>query len=157
MRRLIFRNNIAILFLFTLFVLFISAKSVQNDPIVILGNARFTVITPMCIRIEYAENGNFVDNKTLFAENRNSLNSNFELIISEKEIFINTGVIKLRYKANGKPFSKDNLTAVIKNGNREVEWFPGLKNKQNLGGTLTTLDGVDHAVKVDDGLLSRDG
>ena len=42
----------------------------------------------MCIRIEYAENGKFVDDKTLFAENRDSLNSDFELIRSETEIFI---------------------------------------------------------------------
>lgn len=150
-------RGIILIFFPALLFLVTGFTTEQNDPIIIVGNTRFTIVTPMCIRIEYAENGNFVNDRTFFAENRSTFCTDFEVTRNEKEILINTGVIKLRYTPNGNFFSRDNLNAVIKKGNSEVEWFPGKTNEQNLGGTLTTLDGVEHAMKVNDGLLSRDG
>ena len=129
----------------------------NNDPIVVAGNARFTVISSVCIRIEYAENKNFVDERTLFAENRDNTFSDFELINNKNEVIINTGRIKIIYKPDGNIFSKNNLSAFIKSDTGFINWYPGKKNEKNLGGTLPTLDGVDHAVKVNDGLLSMDG
>ena len=142
-----------------LFIFFINIafKPEKNNPVIIIGNTRFTVISSMCIRIEFAENQNFVDDKTFFAENRNAIYSDFDLVKNEDEVIIKTNNIKLNYRPDGKRFTKENLKAWIKNGNSEVEWYPGKTNEKNLGGTLPTLDGVDHDIKVNDGLLSRDG
>ena len=56
---------------FALVVLFLAeAQSIVDNPvasseaIVISGNARFTVLTPEMIRIEYSENARFEDRAT---------------------------------------------------------------------------------------------
>ena len=62
---------------FALVVLFLAeAQSIVDNPvasseaIVISGNARFTVLTPEMIRIEYSENARFEDRATFTVLNR---------------------------------------------------------------------------------------
>ena len=62
---------------FSLVVLFLAeAQSIVDNPvasseaIVISGNARFTVLTPEMIRIEYSENARFEDRATFTVLNR---------------------------------------------------------------------------------------
>ena len=38
-----------------------------------------------------------------------------------------------------------------------VQWYPGLEDRGNLGGTIRTLDGVKGETKLEPGILSRDG
>ena len=42
---------------------------------IIIGNARFTVIAPECVRLEYSENRRFIDIPSMFAINRNGVPS----------------------------------------------------------------------------------
>lgn len=119
-----------------------------------IGQARFTVLTPHCIRIEYSQNGRFVDQPSLFAVNRAARFGGFTLRKSGKATVIDTGAIQLRYAPDGQPFSAANLSAVIRGGKT---WVPGAKNHGNLGGTIRTLDQVRGPVDLGQGLLSREG
>ncbi|MBQ8496510.1 MAG: DUF5110 domain-containing protein [Clostridia bacterium] len=121
---------------------------------VVLGNARFSVITENLIRCEWMTRGVFCDAGTLFAVNRAYNGCIVDIKITENVVEIKTEAIHLYYKNNGaKGFTAENLHAEIYG----EEWHYGKKNVKNLGGTLATLDGVEGYCKVDDGLLSRDG
>lgn len=120
------------------------------------GNARFTVITPYCIRLEYASNGRFVDAPSLFAVNR-AARAPAQVKWSAGSVTINTDAIRLTYTPDGLPFSAANLHADIRRGQQTVRWTPGAPNSGNLGGTIRTLDGADGPVDLGQGLLSRNG
>lgn len=124
---------------------------------VVDGNARFTVITPNCIRLEYAADGHFVDSPSLFAANREARSGAFRLTKSAGGETIDTGTIRLTYTPDGKEFSPANLKASIKRDGGAAAWTPGADNPGNLGGTIRTLDGVSRPVGLGEGVLSRDG
>ena len=150
------QHKIKFLGLATAFALVVATASAHAAPNpVIIGKARFSVLTPHCIRIESAgENGKFVDLPSLFAINRNAKFDDFQLEKNGATTVIDTGAMRLQYTPDGGPLSSKNLSAQIKDGQN---WTPGAKNRGNLGGTLRTLDGVKTAVPVDSGVLSRDG
>lgn len=129
----------------------------QTNHVVVVGKARFTVIAPECIRIEYAKDGAFVDAKSMFAVGRDAACRDFKLSHDGDAVTIDTGRIRLRYRADDKPFDPDNLQAQFLRGKEWVEWWPGQANRQNLGGTVRTLDQVKGPVDLGEGLLSRDG
>jgi hypothetical protein len=124
---------------------------------VVVGAARFTVITPNCIRLEYAPKENFVDAPSLFAANRAARYNGFRELQVGGATTIDTGAIRLTYTPDGLSFSGSNLRAEIKNGNQTIVWAPGASNPGNLGGTIRTLDGADGPEDLGQGLLSRDG
>jgi alpha-glucosidase (family GH31 glycosyl hydrolase) len=129
----------------------------QPDAKVVIGNARFTVIAPECIRIEYTNDAKFVDAKSMFAVGRDAAWNDFKLSRDGNDVVIDTGKIRLRYCSDGRPFTQENLHAQIARGEDWVDWWPGEANQGNLGGTIRTLDGVKGPVELDDGVLSRDG
>ena len=133
------------------------AHAGQPDAKVVIGDARFTVIAPECIRIEYAKDGKFVDDKSMFAVGRDAAWNDFKLSRSGNDVVLDTGRIRLRYHSDDKPFTQENLHAQIARGKDWVDWRPGEKNQENLGGTIRTLDGVKGPVDLGDGVLSRDG
>src|SRR3954466_14887081 len=103
-----------------------------DDPGVInAGNARFTVITPNLIRIEYSENKKFIDDRSLFAINRSSRLESFKRDDGDR-ITIDTGPIRLSFGHDPK---LDDIRAQIRVGDRWTDWQPGTPNAQNLGGT----------------------
>ncbi len=120
------------------------------------GNARFTVITPNCIRLEYASDGHFVNAPSLFAADR-AQGYFVSSYAPARAMTIDTGAIRLTYTPNGLPFSPANLHADIRRGTQTVAWTPGAPNPGNLGGTIRTLDGLRGPVDLGQGLLSRDG
>lgn len=115
-------------------------------------NARFTVMCGGVIRMEYAENGEFEDRETLFAK-RNAL---AESTVLDGDVFqISTEKVTLYY--HGGEFSRETLYADINAGGMSLRWHFGDENKENLKGTLATLDGVNGFRPLPDGLLARDG
>lgn len=121
------------------------------------GSARFTVITPYLIRMEYAVDGKFVDAASWFARNRAALESNYQVLRSGNTLTIDTGVIQLTYQNDGKSFSENNLQAKIKNSGSVTSWHAGMEQSGNLGGSITALDRVRMAIPLTPGLISRDG
>ena len=121
------------------------------------GFARFTVITPLCVRMEYAPRFGFVDAPTLFAVNRAARCGEARVTEENDGLVIETERLRVEYRDDGKPFHAGNLKIQLRGNGREIVWTPGMKNERNLGGPLATLDGVQAEVALPDGLLSRDG
>lgn len=118
------------------------------------GSARFTVITEHLIRCEYSKTKKFLDKGTLFAVCREHNGCPVSVEYGEDTVYIRTDAMELAYWNNGEDgFTAQNLYGLLCG----AEWQYGDKNRQNLGGTLSTLDGVEGPVPTDDGILSRDG
>lgn len=120
----------------------------------IFKNARFTVITEGVIRMEYAENAHFLDDATLFAIRENTTDA--EIAVEKGIITVKTPKLTLTYKGDER-FSSQNLSVHVHTAGVDTVWCFGDELKNNLGGTLVTMDGVDGERDLPDGLISRDG
>ena len=92
------------------------SASTENNPkacdkaVVVAGNARFTVLTPEMIRMEWSEDGKFEDRATLTIVNRALEVPKFSVEECDKALVITTDKVKLTY-AKGEKFSAENLKA----------------------------------------------
>ena len=138
------------------------------DPraVVTLGHARFTVLTPELIRMEWSADGKFEDHASFVFLNRRLPVPKFE----NKVIYTDTNfrhVIKteaLTVLFDGpdpkKGFSQDNLSIEFTVDGKKVVWHPGDSDPANLQGTTRTLDGAlgDKTHEpLGQGLISRSG
>ena len=133
---------------------------------VVAGNARFTVLTPQMIRMEWSEDGKFEDRATLTFVNRKLDVPQFKVKQSKSKLTITTSHVTLTYKKGAK-FSAENLSAEILVAGKKVVWHYGDVDTQNLMGTTRTLDGyyaLNHPKNrkkrlspMETGLLSRSG
>lgn len=144
---------------------------------------RITVICEECVRIEYApesSGGRFCDHPSLFAINGPAGDPEIaraagSIAFASKTTAADAGsppiVVKTRrftltYTPDGLPPHAGNMHALIEHPTpptdvprREgrVLWTPESRNLHNLGGTLTTLDGLRGPHPIGEGLLARDG
>ena len=129
------------------------------------SNVRFTLVDESTVRMEYAPDGKFIDNKSFVAVERSYAPVKHTRKVSGKKLTIATSQLTLTYKIGSGAFAKDNLkiAGTKAAGTREISWTPGMQQKSNLKGTYRTLDGYDgnmHGGKpmpIEDGLLARDG
>jgi alpha-glucosidase (family GH31 glycosyl hydrolase) len=136
------------------------------DPraVVRAGYARFTVLTPQLIRMEWAADGRFEDHASIVFLNRKLPVPKFDVANecagAASELRIQTVALAVEYK-NCRPDSKfaaDNLSVRFKLNDKDVVWKPGALDKGNLMGTARTLDGVKGSnTRLEPGLISRDG
>lgn len=127
-----------------------------NTSIVQGNNYRFTVLTDSLIRIEYSQSGNFTDDNTQVVQNRNFPSVNFDVIKNIDELQIITDKLHLYYKYgefSGSTFFIEMKSALSDFKNR---WAFG-EVVETLKGTTKTLDGIDGAVELGDGIISRGG
>jgi alpha-glucosidase len=144
------------------------------DPraIVTLEHARFTLLTPELIRMEWAADGKFEDHASFVFLNRRLPVPPFGKSIStdgRETLTLRTSALTLVYTAlpNGKPlpsggsgFSKENLEITFNLDGKKVIWHPGDKDSANLQGTTRTLDGAvggKTGEPLGQGLISRSG
>jgi alpha-glucosidase (family GH31 glycosyl hydrolase) len=144
-----------------LFVLFFALSAMfcyaqQQNPIV-LGKARFTIIDAGLIRMEYAIDGKFVNDSTLFATNRNALSNDFSVEKNGNKYTFATSKMKVYYTADNLPLSEMNIKITVFNKPNNYDWAFRSEDDKNLGGTLSTLDNLWGAAKTDPGLLSLNG
>ena len=133
---------------------------------------RFTVISDGTLRLEYAPDGKFVDNKSFVAVNRLYPDVDYKLKSKGAWIEITTSKMRMRYKKDSGQFTGDNLVIEAVKGAFPFTWKPGVQQKGNLKGTYRTLDGMDgetqtqtwvadtkkgEQLKLEDGLLATDG
>lgn len=71
--------------------------------VVTSGNARFTVLTPEMIRIEYSDKGEFEDRATFTVVNRELPVPNFTTSEDKDYIYITTSAAKLKYRKGTDP------------------------------------------------------
>ncbi len=136
-----------------------AAPEATADPaaIVLSGHARFTILTSQLVRLEWAADGQFQDHASLVFINRRLPVPKFTHAISDGWLVIETEKLKLKYKVDSGEFNPQNLSLEFSLNGKSVIWVPGTLSTGNLGGTRRTLDGVNGAVPLDPGLLSRDG
>ncbi len=131
------------------------------DPaaMVVEGQARFTVLTPRLVRMEWSPAGSCEDRASLAFVNRRLPVPAFTLSREGDALVIDTGALRLRYRPEPGPFSPENLSATFSRAGAPVTWRPGLRDSLNLEGTTRTLDSTNGAkdVVLEDGILSRSG
>lgn len=117
---------------------------------------RITVLTESLFRLEYSDEGIFVDEPTQTVLNRDFKKVSYKLKDTNEFLEITTSNAKLYY--NKKEFSTNGLHIKIYGTNMHYnsEWYYG-KEAPNLGGTARTLDNVNGATKLEDGIIGRNG
>jgi alpha-glucosidase (family GH31 glycosyl hydrolase) len=135
------------------------------DPAAVVraGHARFTVLTPELVRMEWAADDRFEDHSSFIFLNRKLPVPEFKKKISGSAVLIDTGKLKLEYRRTAKDtgFTAANLAVTLQVDGKSVTWRPGTPSTGNLQGTTRTLDGAlggEHLKEpIGEGLISRDG
>ncbi|MGE5111854.1 MAG: TIM-barrel domain-containing protein [Acidobacteriaceae bacterium] len=147
-----------------LFVIFAVRVYAQNDPVadpravVIAGQARFTVLTPQMIRMEWSAEKQFQDHASLVFINRKLPVPSFHKSADNGWLVLKTSELELRYRENSGKFTDKNLSIALDLNGKRVTWHPGMEDTGNLKGTTRTLDGVRGSdTTLEPGLISRDG
>ena len=160
--------------LFVLFALAVSfthsGKANDYDPVanpqavITSGSARFTVLTPEMIRIQYSADGRCEDRATFGVVNRRLPVPAFKQTQKDGILEIKTSALTLRYKVGGvidaSQRSPEVLNIKMKLNGRDILWYPGKDDAMNLKGTTRTLDGSmgdNKREQLENGLLSRAG
>ena len=134
------------------------------DAVVRSGKARFTVLTPEMIRIQYSDRSLFEDRATFAIVNRRLPVPAFTAVEKDGYLEIKTSALTLKYKIGGvidgrHPSAEVLSISMMLNG-RPVLWYPGKDDALNLKGTTRTLDGQigdNKRQELENGLLSRGG
>jgi len=144
-----------------------ASYSATADPhaVVLFGHARFTVLTPQLIRMEWAADNRFEDHPSFVFLNRKLPVPEFKAVRKHKGLTIETSALRLSYNPRGDgKFDPTNLTITLTKfheGNAApVIWHPGLADTGNLEGTTRTLDGARGSKTrepIGEGLVSRNG
>jgi len=142
------------------------ASPIANPKAVVtFGKARFTVLTPQLIRMEWAADGKFEDHASFVFLNRRLPVPKFEATVPDAVnghgMTISTSSLKLHYSPTGDgKFTPDNLSIQLSVDGKQVIWHPGLSDSENLQGTTRTLDGARGSQTkepIEPGLISRSG
>jgi alpha-glucosidase (family GH31 glycosyl hydrolase) len=129
--------------------------------VVTTAHARFTVLTPQLIRMEWAADGKFEDHASLVFLNRNLPVPEFtHESAADGHTVIQTSALKLVYVPgdSGGKFAPDNLSVALTLNGKQILWKPGMPDAGNLLGTTHTLDRIKGSnVQLEPGLISSDG
>ena len=123
---------------------------------VVDGNARFEVITPSLIRMEYAADGRFEDRRSQTTAGRTRTAPRFRTSVRGSQRVITTSRLRLRWQ-RGMPFNGE--TVRVRGLGRDRALYapaPG-PNPAPLGGWRRSLDLVSGPVPLHEGMLSREG
>ena len=140
----------------------IQAEPVCRKENIVAGTCyRISVLTPGLVRLEYSEKGIFEDRPTQVVWNRDLGVCDYRVSDTGNFLEIITDRIHLHY--DKKRFSAEGLFIKAEDGFLQEEnvWHYGATTKTNdkggLRGTTRTLDGVDGAIALEDGLVSLKG
>ncbi len=132
---------------------------------IISGDARFTVLKPGVIRMEWAADKSFEDHASMVFINRNLPVPEFKTTDENGWLRIKTAKLTLRYKKGTGRFTDDNLKIEFEMDENIKEWTLNTPNDGNMKGTARTLD--DHngsyqrdtheEIDLGTGIISRDG
>ncbi len=132
--------------------------------VVEVGDARFSVLTPSLIRMEYSPTRRFRDEATQVVINRDFPVPEFSVSQHDGRVEIRTEKLRVTYR--GGPFGPSSLSvamlAAAQNshnttwhyGDPEFATYPMFGNQ---GGTARTLDEVDGEIALEPGLISSFG
>ena len=152
------KNRILLLLLFLCGGIAASAQPAGNP--LVFGENRLTLISPTLFRLEFARDGKFIDDPTIFAYDRSNLlpADRFEVrALGGDRYEITTEALRIVYEHDGFPFGLHNFAAYYKLNGKEKKFTNRCIFRNNLGGPVETLDRVTGEIPMQDGLLSRDG
>ena len=132
-------------------------KPLARDSAMVLGEKyRFTVLTDRLIRVEYQEQGRFVDEPTQTVICREFPEVSYRVIDQANSLEIVTDKLHLYY--DKKAFTREGLRIELKEGFHVYGsvWNYGDKI-DDLKGTARTLDNADGEVELESGILSEYG
>ena len=128
------------------------------DPANVLQGDRYriTVLDAGLVRLEYDESGTFEDRASQTAVHRAFPATDFRVTEKDGLLEIHTDRLHLIYDKG--PFTTHGLSVQAKGGyhSNDSVWRFG-KNTPNLGGTARTLDDIDGAIPLEDGVLAFNG
>ncbi len=138
------------------------------DPkaVVTIGKARFTILTPQLIRMEWSADGNFEDHATMVFINRKLPVPRFHQMVEHgmggrSGLTLTTDALTLTYATGDDGhFTAGNLSITLTVNGKQIVWHPGLADPENLMGTTRTLDqarGSKTQQPIEPGLISRSG
>ena len=125
-------------------------------PVIKGENYRISVLTESLVRLEYSEDGVFEDGQTQVIQNRDFGPVACEVVETEAVLDLHTEHLHLHFEKG--PFAPDRLYIELK-GQYAVygsRWHYG-DQPETLKGTSRTLDEVDGAMELQDGILSKAG
>lgn len=125
-------------------------------PVIKGENYRISVLTESLVRLEYSEDGVFEDGQTQVVQNRDFGPVACEVVETEAVLDLHTEHLHLHFEKG--PFAPDRLYIELK-GQYAVygsRWHYG-DQPETLKGTSRTLDEVDGAMELQDGILSKAG
>jgi Glycosyl hydrolases family 31 TIM-barrel domain/Glycosyl hydrolase family 31 C-terminal domain/Domain of unknown function (DUF5110) len=136
----------------------VAAADPVADPAatIVDGHARFTLLTPRLVRMEWSADGHFEDRASLAFIQRRLPVPHHTVRRAGGWLTIQTDDLTLRYRGGGR-FGAANLEVRLRVDGRDVVWHPGAADSANLEGTTRTLDGAKGPVPLEPGLLSRAG
>lgn len=129
-----------------------SPNAAASAQTVICGSCRFTVLTSRLLRIEQ---GGCTDDATLTVINRSFAAPEFTATENNGVLTLTTEALTLNYKV-GQPLCAESLQIRLLT-KPYTEWHFGDKALFNLGGTVSTLDCVNGACPINDGICAIDG
>lgn len=137
----------------------LDARPIPDPSNVVLGDHyRITVLDAGLVRLEYSDSGQFEDRPSQLALHRDFPPCEFTVTESDAEhglLEISTERLHLTFDRG--PFTTQGLSVQAKGPfSHHSVWRYGVPSP-NLGGTARTLDDVDGAVPLEDGVLAFDG
>ena len=121
---------------------------------------RFTILSPLLIRIEHSLTGEFEDRPTELVMNRKFPTVKYEKKEDNKYLTIKTEYFTLTYQKEqplaGSKVSPDQFLRIDLN-DTDKYWYVNHPEVRNFGGTTYSLDGADGKVRFGKGLYSTDG
>jgi alpha-glucosidase (family GH31 glycosyl hydrolase) len=125
-------------------------------------DARFEVMSPTLVRMEFSSTGHFIDAPTTVIIKRDWPVVKFTTQEKDGWLTLDTGRLTLRYLMGSGRFEPNNLRVSWQADGTDHSWQPGDVDKGNLGGLLPQLDnyGVPQGINYPappPGLLSRNG
>jgi alpha-glucosidase (family GH31 glycosyl hydrolase) len=127
--------------------------------VVTAENARFTVLTPRLLRLEYSPNGRFEDRPSQPFWYREQPVPDFSVSRANGRLTLQTEQLTLTYTPTAAGFTPETLGVAVRGAPLRdgAAWRFGDVDPHNLGGTARTLDEVSGATRLEPGLLSRSG
>ncbi|HEY7009497.1 MAG TPA: carbohydrate-binding protein, partial [Jatrophihabitantaceae bacterium] len=105
------------------------------------GPARFEVLTPTLIRLEYAADGHFENGPTFNVVTRNLPTPRFSATAHGGELSIRTTELTLRYREGSGPFSPANTTITLRSGKTAHPSWPQAPGSCRFGTGCQAEDG----------------
>jgi len=121
--------------------------SCPTENTVTAGNVRIQFITDRLVRFEWHERSVFEDRRTLSVVSRDAGAVMINKTQDGETLIFDTGKLRVRLLPDDMKLSAKNLSVEFELNGKTVVWKPEMKDTENLGATIRTLDGINGCMK----------